>query len=73
MGSFYFFLLIPPYPLPTNGDKASSWLLVVLGFFFQYMCIFFDVDHFLKVFIESVTILLLLYVLVFLVRRHVGP
>ena len=41
VGSFYFFLLIPPYPLPTNGDKASSWLLVVLGFFFPiYMYIF---------------------------------
>ena len=63
------FLLIPPYPLPTNGDKASPWLLVVLGFFSIY--IFFDVDHFLKVFIESVTILLLFYVLVFLARRHV--
>ena len=60
------FLLIPPYPLPTNGDKASPWLLVVLGFFSIY--IFFD---FFKVFIESVTILLLFYVLVFLARRHV--
>ena len=33
---------------------------------------FFDVGHFLKVFIEFVTILLLFHVLVFLAMRHVG-
>ena len=31
---------------------------------------FFNVDHFLKAFIELVTILLLFYVLVFLTTRH---
>lgn len=46
--------------LPTNTDQG-------------FLRFFFEVDHFLKVIIEFVTILSLFYVLfVFLATRHVG-
>ena len=44
-------------------------------FFFFNIFFFFDVDHFLKVFTDFVTILLLqniVYILVFLAMRHMG-
>ena len=51
---------------------SIPWLFF---FFFQILFYFlkkiFDVDHF-KVFIEFITILLLLYVLVYLAVSHVG-
>ena len=44
------------WTLKSHADDMYSW------FFLEY---FFDVDHFFKVFIESVTIFLLFYVLDF--------
>ena len=65
-----------PCPSTTPGQDSPQTVLSRLGgltgerarvlFFFKFLfCFFFDVDHFLKVFIESGTILLLSYVLVF--------
>ena len=50
-------------------QDSHLFCMVFSVFFFLR---FFDVDHFLKVFIEFVT-LLLFYVLVFWPPRHVGP
>ena len=37
-----------------------------------FFLIFFDVDYFLKIFIEFVTTMLLFYVCLFVALRHVG-
>ena len=59
--------------------KRRGWCVHFLSgtkdnFIYFSLKISFDVDHFLKVFIEFVTILLLFYVLFcfFLAERHVG-
>ena len=78
-------ILVPASPgqgYPTIGanpfHQSSFCFCFLIVFFFFIISYFFlkiffsDADHFLKVFAESVTILLLFYALFFLARRPVG-